>query len=350
MAGVLSAVLLTTLSLASGMFLDSYATGIKGQNLSLDHHMVRTRIAESIAEASEVQVISESSISVTFPAGGTESYSWSGTPGDPAYLAIDGGNAIVLADGVTILSFSPELKNGFEETTDVMSGEIVSFETFGGSCRAWEDLAIGSDDLHGLCFEAAADERVGRVVLTSVSVRLARLAGQINHLHISLREGFSEEEPRPWGIDLAVHVVNNIDIPAASYLPGGGVEIGWTTIPLPEVFEIQPNRFYCLLFGSESGGGEAGTLRVDTIVSGTGPSNGMSYLGSGDGGASWNPALDAVEFSLKDVPVHLDGDFHITTAVPFVYVDSVDLTLGMELGDKNLQRSCRARVRGAGER
>jgi len=91
-------------------------------------------------------------------------------------------------------------------------------------------------------------------------------------------------------------------------------------------------------------------MTVAAITSNYGPVNGSVYIGSVDGGATWDPPLAWGEYRQKDVPFLLTGDVQSYERIPQQYVESVDVTLGIELGGKEEHGSGRAQVRGGGER
>jgi len=348
LAGTLSAVLLMALSVSSGVAVEFYSNSADGQDLNLSHNLAMSRITKAVATASDVAVDSATSLLCTFPGGATERYTWSGEAGDSVLLSKDGADANELVDGVTGLSFSANMATGYEESVNISSGTIVSFESYENDPQEWIDCVLDGSNRHGVCFNHSTPAQVEKIVLTSLLVRIGRTEDQTGDLSIVLMEGFSEEDPRPWGAVLASHLVENFEIPDVAF-PGGDMYIDWMTIDLPETFVVQPNRYYCLLFTSDSED-ESAYLRVASILSGSGPENGMAYVGTDNGGSTWDPAPGSGDHGNKDLPIDLDGMVYTNVRTPVEYTESVDVDLSLDLGNRTACGSQSATVRGGGER
>jgi prepilin-type N-terminal cleavage/methylation domain-containing protein len=348
-ASAIGAMLLTTLAVATGGFLDNFSSTLDEQDLALAHHIALERMLTSITMASEVDVQNSMSIQATFPDGGTETFAWSGSPGDPLTLSRDGGDENPLADGMVNLNFVPNTTNVIEESFEVLNEQLFCFEGYSSYTYVWEDMVLADGAVHGLTLMIPYVAEVEQMILQSMDVRIGKLAGQGAAIKISLYEGQSEERPRVWDEAIATHIVPNYDIPEATY-SGTDLVIDWMTVDLPESFAIQPNRFYCILFESEGVvGGEAGYLRVANIPGGTGPINSMAYMGSTDGGSTWYPTLQTQEYRQKDVPLRLNGEVTIKIRTISPRVESVDVTLGLIVGHSNVTGKGRAYVRGGGD-
>ncbi len=348
LAGTLSALLLMALSVSSGVAVEFYSNSADGQDLNLSHNLAMSRITKAIATASEVAVDSGSSLLCVFPNGATEQYTWSGETGEPAWLSKDGEDANELVDGVTGLEFSANMATDYEESVNVASGDIVSFESYENAPQEWIDRVLDGSNQHGVCFNYATSAQVEKIVLTSLLARIGRTEDQTGDLSITLMEGFSEEDPRPWGSVLASHLVENLEIPDAAF-PGGNMYLDWMSIELPETFMIQPNRYYCLLFTSDTED-EAAYLRVASLLGGNGPENGMAYIGTENNGQTWDPAPGSGQYADKDLPIDLDGMVYTNVRTPVEYTESVDVVLSLTLGRRTASGSQRAFVRGGGER
>ena len=348
-AGAMGGVLLTALTVSSGMFLDSYSTGVNEQNLSLDHHMALDRMLGAIADSETLLVQSSNSILATFPDASTEQYSWSGVQGDSLTLSVDGGAANPVIDGVTNLSFTAIMAGSYEEVLETDHEDLLDFVSYpGGYTQGTEDHTLATGSLHGLVFSVYGDEKVEKMLLTEIELLVGRLAIQTADLKVTLQESVLEWVPRPWMDEIASVTIPNGDIPLA-YYSGPDLVIDWMSIPLTADFEIQPNRYYSILVEPVNGA-EAGTLRVANVTSGLGPVNSMVYVGSTDGGTTWDPTFAYGEYTLKDTPVHIDGDVYTKGETPIVFVDSVEVDFGISCGGKSASGSGKTKVRGGGEK
>lgn len=346
-ASAISALLLTSLSLASGLFLDSYDTVLDEQELSITHQMAMQSILRSITSAADVTAESSSSLLCTFPDSGTDRFAWSGSRSDPMLLTRDGGDDVPFLDGVASLSFDPVMVNVISETLVTQSQELLNFSTFSGYGQTWDDQTISPGSQHGFTFRFFFVDEVENIVLTELGVRISKFAGQTSDMKVSLYEGQDESRPRIWGDPLASCQIANCDIPEAQEI-NGEWQIGWMTITLPTSFVIQPNRFYCLLFETE-GGLDAGILRVARIEGGTGPINDMAYMGTTDGGATWTPPLKTQSYRDRDVPLQLFGDITTIERNVTQKVGAVDVSLGLFHGSIEVTGQGSAKVRGGGE-
>lgn len=346
-AAIIGAILLTALALASGVFLDSYSSGLDGQDLALSHHIALDRLLSAITTAGSVTVESTTSLLRNVPAGGTDRFVWSGTAGDSLNLIRDGGDAVPFVDGVMSLCFSANTVEVVEESRETVSEEILNFDFFDGETQEWEDLTLADGCMYGFTFNVVYTQEVEKMELTSIDVKIGKLAGQGADLCVSLYEGQNEERPRVWGDPIISHEVLNCDIPLADG-SGESLIIDWMTIPLPENFIVQPNRFYCLMFESV-GSAEAGMVRVAHITGGTGPINEKAWLGTDDGGASWEPVLKTQEYRQRDVPIRIQSEVTHILRSAVTKVESVDVSLGLRLGALTIEGTGRADVRGGGE-
>ena len=348
LVAAIGGVLLTALTISTGVFLDNYSVALDSQDLTLAHQIALDRVLDSITEAEEIEVESSNSIRLTFPDGNSDRYFWSGNAGECLKLERNGGDAHPFVDGVVSLDFTGNIASAYNEVIQVETENLLSFDDFSGYAFGWENHAIEPSSLHGFTFYITWNERVEEIALTQLDLRLAKLPAQQGDLKISLLEGITEKVPRMIGDAIASCVISNADI-AAAYWDGHDWVIGSTTFVLTEDFVIQPNRYYCLLC-EPAGGVEAATMAVACITSNYGPVNGSVYIGSVDGGATWDPPLTWGEYRQKDVPFQLTGDVQFYERIPEQYVKSVDVTLGIELGGKEEYGSGRAQVRGGGER
>lgn len=348
LVAAIGGVLLTALTIATGVFLDNYSVALDSQDLTLAHQIALDRVLDSITEAEEIEVESSSSIRLTFPDGSSDRYYWSGNAGECLKLERNGGDAHPFVDGVVSLDFTSNIASAYYEVIQAVTENLLGFEDFSGYTFGWENHAIEPSSLHGFTFYVPWDERVEEIKLTELDLNLGKLPAQQGDLKISLLEGITEKVPRMNGDAIASCVISNADITAA-YWDGDEWVIGTTTIVLTEDFVIQPNRYYCLVC-EPAGGVAAATMSVACITSSYGPVNGSVYIGSVDGGATWDPPLTWGEFRQKDVPFQLTGDVQTCERIPQQYVESVDVTLGIELGGKEEYGSGRAQVRGGGER
>lgn len=336
--------LLTSLSVASGLFLTSYSATMDNQDLTLAHHIAMERVLRTVTAAEEIELPSSTTLTAMMPDGGTEQFTWSGTGGDPMYLYRDDLDGVAFVDGVTNLSFAATMANSYIEEPQTVTEEILSFSSYSGYSQDWDDYTLGTTCQYGLTFKVPYDVAVEQIVLTRIEVLIAKLPTQTEDMNIILMEGLNEELPRPWGDVLATVEIDNADITNA-YWDGDEWVIGWSTFDLPEDFIILANRWYCLLFET-AGAQEAATLRVAEINGSSGPENGMVFVGTDDGGASWDPPLSGNEKYLRDVPVSLTGDVYTYIRTPYTYVESVEVNLGLTLGDATEFGSGKARVRG----
>ena len=238
MAGAMGGILLTALSVSTGMFLDHYATGVDEQKLSIEHHMALGRMLRSIAGASDVSVESSTSLLLTFPDGGTERYSWSGPLGDPLDLSVNGGAGHPLVGEVTNLAFTPVMGSTSVEDTEITQENLIDFESYSGLPQTTEDHPLETGAIHGLTFSVRWGDAIEKIVLTRVSLMVGKLPGQTADLKVSLKEGLFEWVPRPWDDEIASFVIPNAEIPDAHY-SGSDLVIGWMDALLPEQFEIQ---------------------------------------------------------------------------------------------------------------
>ena len=108
-ASAIGAVLLTSLALASGLFVDSYSAGLDEQDLALSHHIALERILSAITTAGTVTVESSTSLLRNVPAGGSDRFTWSGTAGDSLNLIRDDGDAIPFVDLVEVHTAATDL-------------------------------------------------------------------------------------------------------------------------------------------------------------------------------------------------------------------------------------------------
>ncbi len=348
LVAAIGGVLLTALTISTGVFLDNYSVALDSQDLTLAHQIALDRILDSITEAEEIEVETSNSIRLTFPDGSVDRYSWSGNAGECLKLERNGGEAIPFVDGVVSLDFAGNLTSSYSEVLQTENESLLGFEDFSGYSYDWETHAIEPASLHGFTFSVPWDERVEEIELTQLDLRLAKLPAQLGDLRISLLEGITQKVPRVNGVAIASCIISNDDIAAATW-DGHDWVIGWSTFALTANFVIQPNRYYCFLC-EPAGGSEAGTMTVAAITSNYGPINDSCYIGSTDGGATWDPPLVWGEFRQKDTPFLLTGDIQSYDRIPLEYVGSVDVTLGIELGGEEEHGSGRAQVRGGGER
>jgi len=346
-ASAIGAVLLMSLALASGFFVDSYSAGLDEQDLALSHHIALDRILSAITTAGTVTVESATSLLRDAAAGGTDRFVWSGNPGDSLNLIRDGGDAVPFVDGVTNLCFTANTVDVVEESRETVTEEILNFDFFEGETQEWEDLTLAEGCMYGFTFNVVYTHEVEKMELTSMDVKIGKIAGQGGDLRVSLYEGQNEERPRVWGDPIISHEVLNSDIPLADG-SGESLIIDWMTIALPEEFIVQPNRFYCLMF-EPVGSAEGGIVRVAHITGGTGPINQMAWLGTDDGGASWEPVLKTQEYRQRDVPIRIQSEVTLILRSAVTKVESVDVTLGLRLGDVTIEGTGRADVRGGGE-
>jgi|SaaInl4_150m_RNA_FD_contig_21_588452_length_1699_multi_5_in_0_out_0_2 hypothetical protein len=347
LAGSIGALLLSALTISMGFFLEFSREGLDEQGLVMNHHMAMKKNLSTISRALDVNVESSGTISMNLPGGETRSLSWTGVPADPMTLSIDGGAPIPFVDGIDALTFSTEMLSYMEEEQIVDNRELLAFDLHAGTTTEWEDYTLAANARYGLTFKVVYTCEVENIELTCIVVRIGKMASHQGNLVITLVEGHDESRPRPWGDALATHLVQNSSIPLVRDV-GGVLEIDWMTITLPEGFTIQPNRFFCLLFESD-GVHEAGMLRVNHITGGTGPIDGMAFLGTDDGGATWQPPLKTQEYRQRDVPIHLDGDVTFIRRWPAQRIDSVVVTLGMKSGRSTFLGVGKAKVRGGGE-
>ena len=346
-ASIIGALLLTTLASASGVFLDFYSTGLNEQDLALSHHIALDRLLSAITTAGSVTVESTTSLLRDVPTGGSDRFWWSGVAGEPLNLIRDGGDPIPFVDGVTSLCFSANTVDVVEQSLETVSEEILNFDFFEGEAQEWEDLTLADGCMYGFTFNVVYTHEVEKMELTSIDMKIGKIAGQGTDLRVSLYEGQNEERPRVWGDPIVSHEVLNSDIPLADD-SGGSLVIDWMTIALPADFIVQPNRFYCLMFETV-GGGEAGIVRVAHITGGTGPINEKVWLGTDDGGASWDPPLKTQEYRQRDVPIRIQSEVTLILRSAVTKVESVDVTLGLQLGEITIEGTGRADVRGGGE-
>ena len=348
MAGAIGGILLTALSVSTGVFLDHYATGVDEQKLSIEHHMALDRMLRSISGAEDVAVDSSSILRLTFPDGGTERYAWSGAPGDPLVLSVDGGAGNPLVGGVVNLDFSPVMGSTSVESDEITHDDLLDFESYSGYPQTTEDHLLGTGAVHGLTFSILWNDAIEKIVLTDIALMVGKLPGETADLKITLKEGLFEWVPRPWDDAIASFEIPNSEIPDAHY-SGSDLVIGWMNISLPEQFTVQPNRFYCILL-EPANGAEAGYLRVAKVTSSYGPINNMVYIGSTDGGVTWDPPFVIGAYTLKDTPIHLNGDVYAKSQTPIVYVRSMEVSLEIASGGKEVDGFGKAMVRGGGQR
>ena len=349
-AGAMGAVLLTALSASTGVFFDSYADGLDKQDLNLANHIAMERLLKSITNAAVAKVTSTNSLELTFPNGGTEKYAWSEQAGDPLLFFSNQGSGIDFVDNVFDLTFTPTIAQYFQETLEAEIAPLLSFEDYTGYSQEWEDHPLFADNRHGFMFVVDCSKFVERIELTQIQVRIGKLAGgHTSDLKVSLYQTMGELKPCPWGNELAHCIIPNSEIPPVTY-PYGQLDVPWMTISLPPEFLILPSRYYCLLF-EKSGGTQAGYLRVARINGGgNGPNNNMAYMGSNDGGVSWDPPCGSNDYHLRDVPVYLEGTIYNRKRKNIQYVAFVDVALTMGCG-KEIRTECgRARVRGGGSK
>ena len=185
-ASAIGAVLLTSLALASGLFVDSYSAGLDEQDLALSHHIALERILSAITTAGTVTVESSTSLLRNVPAGGSDRFTWSGTAGDSLNLIRDDGDAIPFVDGVTGLCFSANTVNVVEESLDTSSEQILSFDFFDGETQEWEDLALAAGCMYGFTFNVIYTHEVEKMELTSIVFFLCYLAGKVLYILVYL--------------------------------------------------------------------------------------------------------------------------------------------------------------------
>ncbi len=350
MAAAISGFLLTSLATATGLFLNSYDASLDEQDLSLTHQIAMKRILRSIKSADDVAVSTSTSLLCSFPDGGSEHFTWAGSRSDPILYTRDGANEIPFLENVSGLTFTPSMVNVISETLSTQSQQILEFTIYSGSSQTWDDQTLAPGSQHGFTFRFFFEEEVEEIVLTNLYVRIGKFAGQTADMKVSLYEGQDESRPRVWGDPITTLQVPNYEIPEAVEFEGAW-QIDWMSISLPSDFIIQPNRFYCLLFEPDGTSYDAGVLRVAQIDGGTGPSNDMAYMGTVDGGATWEPPLKTQAYLDRDVPFQLFGD--ITTIVREVTpkVGSVNVTLTIYIydGDIEVTGNGSARVRGGGQ-
>ena len=111
--------LLTSLSVASGLFLTSYSATMDDQDLTLAHHIAMERVLRTVTAAEEIELPNSTTLTAVMPDGGTEQFTWSGTGGDPMYLYRDDLDGVAYVDGVTNLSFAAEDDEARTEGTQV---------------------------------------------------------------------------------------------------------------------------------------------------------------------------------------------------------------------------------------
>ena len=349
-ASSMGAFLMTSLAVATGVFLDSYSTGLDDQDLTLAHHLAMERILRAVNMASEADMESVHEMTLTFPDGGTERFSWSGTQGDSLLIEKDGGPAYPLVDGVDSLNFNGNMVDVQQDEFETEHAGLLSFDLYGGYNETREDRLISEGCIEGVTFRIPYEEAVEKIELTSMKIRLGKENAQHwAHLKISLLEGITEYYPRPWGDDLAEVLVMTFDIPPVSY-PNGQREVDWFTVDLTdEGFIILPNRFYTMLFQSSNGQGQVGFLRLSKVNQGHGPLNNMTWMGSTDGGSTWDPPTSGQTYKDRDVPLVLEGDVFnvVTNSVP--RVGSIDVGFGLSLGESEEYGTGKAWLRGGGD-
>lgn len=349
-AGSMGAFLMTALTVASGVFLESYSTGLDDQDLTLAHHLAMERILRSVSMASEAEMESAHAMTLTFPDGGTERFSWSGSQGDPLCLEKNGGQAYPLVDGVDSLNFLGNMVDVEVDELETEHAGLLSFDLYGGYGETREDRLISEGCVEGVTFKIPYEQEVEKIELTMMKIRLGKENGQhYAHLKITLLEGITEWHPRPWGDDLAYKQVMTFDITPVSY-PNGQREVEWLDVDLTdEGFIILPNRFYTMLFQSSNGQGQVGYLRLSKVNQGHGPYNNMTWLGSTDGGSTWDPPTSGQTFLDRDVPLVLEGDVYNVVSETEPRVGSIDVAFGLSLGECEEYGTGKAWLRGGGE-
>jgi len=75
----------------------------------------------------------------------------------------------------------------------------------------------------------------------------------------------------------------------------------------------------------------------------------MTYMGSQDGRASWEPSLQTQVYRQRDVPVRLTGEVTVKLRYVVPRIESVDVTLGMVISGNNVTGKGRGYVRGGGD-
>jgi len=75
----------------------------------------------------------------------------------------------------------------------------------------------------------------------------------------------------------------------------------------------------------------------------------MAWLGTSDGGVSWDPPLKTQEYRQRDVPIRMQSAVTLILRNVVTKVESVDVTLGLQLGEITIEGTGRADVRGGGE-
>ncbi|MFH2000638.1 MAG: hypothetical protein ABIK28_13220 [Planctomycetota bacterium] len=323
-AGTLGALLLLSLTAATGNVLDAYSVSVSEIELSRNGAVCMDTITKAVRNASKVTLTGTHKMTLNDAAGDETGFSWAGTPGDPLIMRVAGTDDYTLLP--VVQDFSVQVNNAsIEAEQDVETAEtFISFDYFPGG-DTWHVKEIGPNDYRGAEFTIPKEEEVEEIRLTQVGFRVGKTWAYHGDMQLCLSEARAIEHPIPFRPILATQDVANADIINAKW-SGSEWWLYWMTIDLSEDFVVYPNRHYCL-FLKGGGSSKACMIRVRQSNADPGPDNGIRMVRSTDGGSTWWPTLGEPTIDLYDIPFELTGVkvTHSTQTVQRSH--SVDVTL-----------------------
>jgi hypothetical protein len=344
-ASSLAALILLSLAVATGNIFDAYDTGKGRITVTRDAATCLDQIMHTIRQAKAASLPRTHALLLTDFKDVDRLYEWSGTPGDPLTFKVGLAAPLDLLPDVSDFSITILNENVDEETTTSNSSQLLYFDSY-PVLEYWLLRELWDGRKLGAIFRLPMDASVDAIQLTDVGLVLGCRSFHTEDLRISLYECYSEDYPRPCGSPVASIVIDNLEIPSATWDGDAGMwYLYWNTYSLGSSFWIYPNRFYILLLETV-GPGAACYARVRETMSGSGPDNGQMYLQSDDGGATWWPDPGTPEMSSHDMPIDLTG----TTFYPSVQNVSreaeVEVTLSTVRNGETLTFTRREGLRG----
>ncbi|MBU0754418.1 MAG: hypothetical protein KJ645_04720 [Planctomycetes bacterium] len=346
-AGTMGGLVLLSLAATTGNIFDAYGTG-KGQiTASRDLASCLDRIMSAVREADTATQPRTHALMLVDPAGEQTLIEWSGISGDPLTWKINSDPALDLLADVEDYSFTIQSENVEREATTSTSGQLIYFDHY--SEEEWSAVELDSGDLIGIEFSLPMDVPAETIQLETVGLRLGRKISQTADLRIWLYESIANEVPRPFGSGMARIDIGNADIPWAESAGYGNYYLYWETYSLGEQFWILPNRRYILML---EGKGPAASCFVRVRVwdgGGDGPDNGIYYLRSTNGGASWYPNIGDSLITKRDVPIDLSGTTYSLADQTVSLAESVTIALTLKRESETLTLTRTEYLRGGAQ-
>ncbi len=232
-------------------------------------------------------------------------FEWSGTPGDPLIRQYNGGTAAELLPKVYEFDLTYTSRSTTETTTQTVSSEgvealLATFDGWSGVTGTPKSHLLGPGYIESEYFEITPEAGANELKITGAEVVAALMSTPPDAVQVEIRRSTQDGSYEP--------AATPIGTPAT--IPGSalGMAALWHRADFSDVIVSDPDRTdYCLvvtLVGSTP-------CFTNYYYSKSAPDDGMYYLWSDDGGASWDPRANAR--NQQDLRFKVYGSFATTS-------------------------------------